>query len=225
MFFSVKSLTFADLHVTSRRDILTYFGKLFSLLAPFPQLLANSFYVLKFYRRVASEVNKDLSSLDRERVIWPSLTRRLAYLEAVCRSRPYFFAVSTTSTVAIVATDASSSGFGASILFDSSRSMRVWGQTWSHDEFGFHINLKEAMAILKTVEKFRICHPVLWLIDNSAVFFALKKGYSASLGLNNLVKKINAYGHFKFCLVKSKANPADFPSRTCIDELFCFGDD
>jgi hypothetical protein len=195
----------------SRREILAFFGKVFGALAPFPSILAKYFFALKFYRRVASEATKSRESLDRKRTIWPSLRQDLASLKLEA-STPKWFALSRERSGLFVASDASSGGFGCSVLFP--RGAHNWGGAFTKEEAALHINLKEGLAVLKTLKKFDIADGATWAIDNSPLYFALLRGYSASFALNTIVRKIRAtHPNTSFVLVPSGANPADVPSR------------
>ena len=117
-----------------------------------------------------------------------------------------------------VATDASASGWGATIISPFRQEMSDY---WSGEELSWDIATKEAMAIhnslLSCQDKVRNGR-VDALGDNQAVVHAWNNQGGRSSSLNTVMKKLfattmklNVYLHL--CYIRTNENPADEPSR------------
>ena len=117
-----------------------------------------------------------------------------------------------------VATDASASGWGATVIPPLRQEMSDY---WSGEELSWDIATKEAMAIhnslLSCRDKVRNTR-VDALVDNQAVVHAWNNQGKRSSSLNIVMKKLFATTmELNVCLhlsyIRTKENPADEPSR------------
>ena len=124
-----------------------------------------------------------------------------------------------------VATDASSSGWGATVVFPNRRELFDY---WTQEEFTWDITTKEAMAINKMLLSCsdEVCNARVDVqVDNQAVIHAWNQ-YVRSSQLNNAMKvlfsttaALNILLHLFY--VPSADNPADSPSRHRSSTDFC----
>jgi hypothetical protein len=197
--------------VQTRRDVVMFFGRLFSLLSLSPHVLSGAFYVLKFYRRVCNEVARGFP-LDAPRPIWPSLFPTLSFLLS-CVGQRFRTPLSPVLPQLLIASDASKSGWGGVRL--GGMGLSATGGPWDDTEKDLHINVQEGLAVVRVLLCWKIPPFTPWLLDSSVLYYALKKGYSPSLGVNDVVNSIQRHGggQMSWRLVASAENPADLPSR------------
>ena len=128
-----------------------------------------------------------------------------------------------------VATDASSSGWGATVVSPNRRELFDY---WTQEEFTWDIATKEAMAINKMLlscsDEVRNAR-VDVQVDNQAVIHAWNNQGGRSPQLNNTMKvlfsttaALNVLLHLVY--VPSADNPADSPSRHRSSTDFCLTD-
>jgi hypothetical protein len=122
----------------------------------------------------------------------------------------------------IMATDASTPGYGVTILDSQGRLIESKGGKWGekkHDllkaDLESHIFYKELRAALYGLTFVPEGQKVLLVVDNAAVAWVLRNGFSRTESANQL---LDTYRHlleriYDVCLVVSADNPADCPSR------------
>lgn len=112
--------------------------------------------------------------------------------------------------------DASSVGFGYSVHGDSEAR---GGGRWLAADADRHINEKELLAVVFALKALSppMSHKLVILVDSTVAFHALRKGYSASPGVNQVCAEIWGLIPKTTALdlrwIPSVANPADPPSR------------
>jgi len=210
--------------LATKRDLLRWFGSLFGLCRLCPGMLADQFFALKQYRRVAASVQKG-DSLDSAACLWPSLRASLQQLILALGDRPKIpvFAVAQ-GTTSWIASDASNVGFGFSVVEASGR---VWhgGSPWNVEEAALHINCKELLSLFLSahIVDLRARPHVVWFVDNTTTAAAVRNGYSASEGINDVLRWIHRDfpcfpSRVRVRWVPSAFNPADGPSRLNFDD-------
>ena len=203
--------------ITTLRRALQWFGKVMGLCRIHPEFLAQSFFLLKFYRRLCNKVQQG-AYLDNEITIWPSLAPSVQRLQQALGARRVVHLRDNTEQTTFVASDASDYGFGFSLV--RSDTVFHWGRPWSSHERSLHINEKELLAVLLTL---RVINPedsehFLWILDNTTALATSCRGYSATKSLNDIMASVfREFPHFvqrtRFLWVESAANPSDGPSR------------
>lgn len=196
------------------RWFLSVFGRIFGCLRLFPWAIAQAFYLLKWYRWMASVAPS--KGLDHQVIIWKCLARKWNYIFALIRRRLTVPIDNIADNFShIVTADASDIGLGFSIF--SASGCRTSGRSFLPYERKMPIHNREAIALYEAVCQLPIEAKPLLCTDNALVFFALRKRYAASYLLNELARHILTIFRddrtFEVCWIPSQLNPADIPSR------------
>ena len=199
---------------TTRRQILGMFGRLLSCLRIHPWALTQSFYVLKFHRRISAESAQH--GLDEARTIWPCLTRKLMYLRRVVSSRIQESLDIPHEVDAVIASDASDVGIGWSVCTQNGVSNTSRRLTPAEEKLPIHV--REAIALYESLRRIRRSR-IFILTDNACLYWGLMNGYSRSYLLNVWLDRITtAVRQLQLTVIgvswiDSAHNPADAPSR------------
>jgi len=203
------------------RDILRFFGALFSLLRLQPEVLARNFFLLKYYRRVCNKIQGGAGAhLDSRTAIWPSLFSALGTLTRFLAGRPVASAAAQEAPTLHIASDASDLGFGFSALGADGRTVHG-GRRWDDVEQQQHINEKELRAVLLVARALRLerrADRIVWLIDNTTALHSANRRYSKIFNFNEILADIGRefpgfFACVRFVWTPSRLNPADGPSR------------
>ena len=200
--------------VTTRRQALHLFGVLFSASRIHPEYFAEFFFGVRFYRRMCSDIQHG-RSIDEPFTVWPALYPSFTRTcQRLLENVPV--PVMTQGDILVLATDASSVGFGYSVHGDSEAR---GGGRWLAADADRHINEKELLAVVFALKALSppMSHKLVILVDSTVAFHALRKGYSASPGVNQVCAEIWGLIPKTTALdlrwIPSVANPADPPSR------------
>jgi len=115
---------------------------------------------------------------------------------------------------AVLATDASSVGWGAVLACDGE--LRFWGGPWSLEDAALHINAKELVALRKGLPALPPSRAAVIVLDSRVAHGVLVRGYAASPELNAVatdIFRIRELDQDWLIWVPSDRNPADAPSR------------
>jgi hypothetical protein len=213
--------------VWSWRNFAAHIGLLFWTWQIIELPLSEFFPLLRFISQVGTWVTLDPCLWDRQACVWdsvwPVIERwTLLALRNVPRSVP-----PSQPPEWIVATDASSWGWGYFAVHNVSGAVRTHGQRWSwrfRQLYGArlqHSVFTEPQAVANA-----LCHLLLpsekvrarILSDNVAALAAFRRGFcSRSFHLNECVKRVaQVFGdrlHFDVAYIPGELNPADVFSR------------
>ena len=126
----------------------------------------------------------------------------------------------STDTSFVLATDASTTGWGA-VLVDAAGHVRTVSGKWRVPHTSHEINELEAAAVasawLYFRHLFRNDEVVTILTDNTATLFTLRKGRAKEFPLNGAIDRVlrllDSNPNVRIAHVDTEANPADAMSR------------
>jgi len=177
------------------RDVQILFGRLFYASRVLRIGLAKYYFALKFYRRT---MNRLAHSLDYNEpiVMWDSARHLISkWVEEIAvntpvRHLPLSMTPAGMQRLVVLATDASTAGWGAVLCDESTGYVTSTGGKWDTPRTSSEINSLEIDAINNGLEAFRECitdlapSAIIVLIDNTSAQAAVKKGYSPSEAMN-----------------------------------------
>ena len=182
--------------------------------------LVNSWWTLKWARRVFNQLNRGVLLTSDVVTLTESQQRALQYWLTAARL-PHVVKRQLQGREATLFTDATLTGWGAVLIFDNDR-LLVAGNHFTGDKAEGDIGRKEAWAVVNALEAFAeqlACVTRLNVfVDNTGVEAALRRGMPRA---ESLVDPIRATGQH-ICpsnvslfvgRVSSEANPADEISR------------
>ena len=208
----------------SIEDMQIAFGLLFWGSEVLQTDISQYYFAMKWYSRRLSSV-AGLSPYAQASApagsIWASARRDLeAWFGRVITNTQVIPAKSHKVAEFTLWTDSSSKGFG-SVLLNRVTGEISWhmGQ-WDSDLLWQHINVKELRALSIAISHWSATigdAPVSILIDNTSARYAIRKGFSGSLpmnqGLSDILPKLSALAVVAISHVTSADNLADLPSR------------
>jgi hypothetical protein len=185
--------------------------------------LADQYYIIKFFRRVAHQAHKRGWSFARP--IWNSIVVDwLSWIDTLMTASFTYAAFRYDSRIFRLFTDASDHGWGVVILFEGR--MLSFGQPWSDAERRLHINIRELLAhriglhiILNLFEDPELPPIVVdALIDNTTALGWATHRRSRCYVANGLCAEIETEFRGRLTVrtleyVRSEDNLADAPSR------------
>eukprot|EP00759_Apiculatamorpha_spiralis_P014890 PhF_6_TR21657/c4_g2_i2/m.30861 len=156
-------------------------------------------YIVKWYRRIASKVERGDYSMDSIVSVWESKRKDFKdWILILQRNEPVDHHVAEHEFTLF--TDASNTGYGAVLLHDGmivkdfgKKTPQEFAGRWDALNAGKHINLLEAKAVQHALEYFGSQlqgSTVRVMIDNTSLLGALKNKYSQSFALNSETQKI-----------------------------------
>jgi len=179
---------------------------------------ASHYWMAKFFRRRASQ----RAPLEQQAHPWESILPDFSFWARSIMQRPPVCRRDERPDRRVLAyTDASTRGFGFACFWDDGEANHVGG-SWKEGELDKHINVLEAMAVLRCLD-FLSAHKdaqrmqISLRIDNTATMYSIAKGSSRSFELNLIICRIVT--HECFCrivsadYVRSQDNRADWLSR------------
>eukprot|EP00757_Euglenozoa_sp_SAG-D1_P004024 gene4024-14504_t len=177
---------------------MTGFGRLLyaSRILRFP--LSGVYEVIKFHRRQCAKYARDELAETDDAAIWNCVKPALvSWLDHVLNNEKVSVRKSPTPNDRwVLATDASTKGWGG-VLFDSSTGeIKDFGQQWDRDYRSHDINELEAEAVLRALKEFDLTpekideHGLLIMVDNTSVMHTMHKGRAHEWPLNHKIHKV-----------------------------------
>lgn len=180
---------------SSIRDVQILFGRLFYASRVLRIGLAKYYFALKFYRRA---MNRLSHIIDHEKPItmWTSAYRLIENwiaelaVNSPVRHLPLHMTPQGMQRLLVIATDASTTGWGAVLCDEASGYFTSAGGKWDQPHTSSEINNLEVDAIRNAFDIFRnrivelAPNAIVVLVDNTSAQAAVRKGYSPSEVMN-----------------------------------------
>lgn len=219
MFGSIISM---DCRLVTVRQVASLLGRAFHAIRLLGLDTAQMFFILKWFRRKASQCLRWGVSADEMAGLWPSLVPSLIRLNReITRNKPLIVKLpGEQEKITTIFTDASLTGWGC-VCCDSRGRFSSFGGKWESN-VRVSINVLESWAMEIGLEIGRSVAEegaITRLIsDNTAALYAAKKGncwqcVDLNNSANRLKKEIDS-GQIILGYVRSADNPADDPSRS-----------
>jgi hypothetical protein len=198
-------------------------GSLFHAAAVLRIQLSRFYYVVKAYRRLASQIARGVKTFSSEYTVWPSAKPLLDRWceEAIANVPVSHFDVKnprlTLYTDACTGTATRPGGWGA-VLFAEGL-VYTFSGLWSARDSKRSINELEAMALrlgLQATADIRGDNPIRIFVDNTSVLYGVQRGRSNAFHFNKRIGEvIDALAHTPFVInyIASELNVADAASR------------
>lgn len=199
------------------KEIFQLFGRLLYASRVLERNIGDYFLSFKFFRQVSYKFTKLAVDLDTILKVPPCVMKQLQqWIQEILQNPKVILKQSRVINPIKVFTDASSIGWGC-VVFDGAN-VYTFGDKFSQEERELHINSKELLAVLKTLQKFQHHlqgRAIQLNVDNTTALGILKKKYSVKNELHNTyAKEIHRLAHIvDFLYVPSGENPADRFSR------------
>ena len=200
-------------------DLRTSFGLLFHgaqvLLAP----VWRYYTAVKFYGRRMAAGMKDRDPAK----IWPCARPQIEeWFDHLIRNKPVKPPDKDAQPRLTVYTDSSNLGWGVVVLDEGTGAVKVHGGRFTQRQADQHINVKEALAVRKSVDIIKESNnefpeSIKWFVDNTSTMGAVRRERSRSFELNQEIARIKEIiprsTTATFQYVSTDENPADAPSR------------
>ncbi len=199
----------------------TLYGILFHVSAILRAPINRAYHAVKWYRKVMARATKFEMPDNAPLPFWRSAQQELnAWVEFIFMNRPTVRAPQAAKGKSVLYTDASDSGWGAT-LFVGDGTIKVVAGPWSARERARDISERETMAVTNAARAFdgylRGASFELH-VDNTSAMWTIARGYSRSYNLNTRVTELRSVigylgAEFTIHYVRSAQNWADAPSR------------
>ena len=187
----IRDMNFAQTMLMS--DLESFTSRLMYASSVVGVQLSSFYFALKFMRRRLSEINREtISRNDTIRVPPSALKAFSRWKERILaqESRPIPSPNGRKSFT--LWTDASRVGWGAVLIDNNTQQTWVVASRWSKTELQMHINVLEAIAVEKALQRFTEIDgaAIFPRIDNTSVVHSVRKGYSKSEELNEVIRRV-----------------------------------
>jgi hypothetical protein len=193
----------------SIRDCLAIFGLSIYASSIVGAQTHQFYHVFKFVRRRATQTD-----LDQDASLWPSIVPEWRqWIETLLEAsrKPNQKGNEETYTVY---SDASLTGYGH-VIFHNGLCVDAGGGQWEAQQQKYHINILEALALVRAIRRTppaAVCHCV---VDNTTVMYSVAKGRSRNYLLNQITGTVIGGSRriTSISYIHTADNPADAWSR------------